>query len=144
MAAGVPRAIGSLKEPIRLRTTRPMHLDGDGPLFQQVYRTVRAAIVAGDFAAGSRLPATRDLAAELRVSRATVLLAYEQLGAEGYVEGRQGSGTYVQGAPTAQPAARSAAPGTPRLSRFGGALVERRRLPLESAYVAARTPLRWD
>ena len=121
-----------------------MHLDGDGALFRQVYRALRSAIVEGDFAAGSRLPATRDLASELGVSRATVLLAYEQLGDEGYVAGRQGSGTYVQGAAGPEPVARRAPASAPRLSAFGATLVERRRLPLESAYAAARSPLRWD
>jgi len=43
------------------------------------------------------LPATRELAAELGVSRNTVMNAFEQLLAEGYVEGRVGSGTYVSG-----------------------------------------------
>src|SRR5262245_55223149 len=121
-----------------------MHLDGDGPLFRQVYRALRTAIVAGDYAAGSRLPASRDLANELGVARATVLLAYEQLADEGYVAGRQGSGTYVQGTAPSAPAARTARDALPRLTRFGAALVERRRLPLESAYVAGRAALRWD
>jgi GntR family transcriptional regulator/MocR family aminotransferase len=46
-------------------------------------------------AGGARLPSTRGLAAELEVARLTVLEAFEQLYADGYVEGRSGSGTYV-------------------------------------------------
>jgi len=67
----------------------------NGPLFRQVYLGLRQAIFAGSFAPHGRLPSTRDLADQLRVSRTVVLLAYDQLLAEGFVEGRSGSGTYV-------------------------------------------------
>ncbi len=65
------------------------------PLFRQVYDGLRSAILAGRLGPGTRLPASRGLARELGVSRNTVLNAYEQLLAEGYLEGRLGSGTYV-------------------------------------------------
>lgn len=65
------------------------------PLFQQVYTRFRDRIIAGDMAPGDRLPASRALAEQLGVSRATVVAAYNQLGAEGFVEGRLGSGLYV-------------------------------------------------
>src|SRR6266487_1561168 len=65
------------------------------PLHRQVYESWRAAILSGRIAAGARLPSTRALAAELAISRNTVLEAYAQLMAEGYVEGQIGSGTYV-------------------------------------------------
>jgi GntR family transcriptional regulator / MocR family aminotransferase len=65
------------------------------PLHQQLYAALRAAILAGQIVAGTRLPATRTLARELDVSRNTILDAYAQLLAEGYVEGKMGSGTYV-------------------------------------------------
>jgi len=65
------------------------------PLFRQVYEALRRATLTGRLAAGVRLPATRALAAELGVSRNTILNAYEQLLAEGYLVGRVGSGTYV-------------------------------------------------
>lgn len=123
----------------------PILLDRRGPLFQQVYRALRDAIVAGTFAPATRLPPTREVAAELGVARSTVLLAYEQLAAEGYVCGRQGSGTYVQGGPRAPSAPpRSGRRAAPRLSRLGGALTAGRRLPIESSYVAGRRSLRWD
>jgi GntR family transcriptional regulator/MocR family aminotransferase len=65
------------------------------PLFQQVYEVRRQRIVDGHLAVGGRLPATRRFAEELGVSRATIVTAYEQLVAEGYVDGRIGSGYYV-------------------------------------------------
>src|SRR2546422_616969 len=73
-------------------------LDGSGTLAQQIYHTLRRAILAGQLAPGARLPATRTLAHELGVSRNTVLLAYDQLLAEGYTVGQTGSGTYVAAA----------------------------------------------
>src|SRR5262245_66448969 len=68
---------------------------GRAPLFRQVYDGLRTAILAGTLPPGTRLPASRGLARELGVSRNTVLNAYEQLLAEGYLEGRAGSGTFV-------------------------------------------------
>jgi GntR family transcriptional regulator/MocR family aminotransferase len=65
------------------------------PLSHQLADRLRTAILAGQLGAGFRLPSTRGLAAELGVSRNTVLLGYDQLVAEGYVEGRVGSGTRV-------------------------------------------------
>ena len=70
-------------------------LDGKGPLYLQVYRSLRQAILLGELPPGSRLPATRTVAQEMQVSRNVVLLAYDQLRAEGYIEGRTGSGTFV-------------------------------------------------
>ncbi|HEX6738036.1 MAG TPA: PLP-dependent aminotransferase family protein, partial [Vicinamibacteria bacterium] len=70
---------------------------GPAPLYRQLYDGIRAAILAGQLRAGTRLPATRDLAARLGVARLTVQTAFDQLAAEGYLEGRRGSGTYVAG-----------------------------------------------
>ncbi len=72
-------------------------LDGDGPLTRRVYRGLRCAILEGRLAAGERLPSTRTLATELGVSRNVVVIAFEHLMAEGYIEGRTGSGTFVAG-----------------------------------------------
>lgn len=69
--------------------------DSHEPLYRQIYDKLRARILSGELAVGERLPSSRDLAGELHVSRNVVLLAYEQLEAEGYVCGRSGSGTYV-------------------------------------------------
>ena len=103
-------------------------LDGAGALYQQLYQSLRSAILAGQLVPGARLPATRALARELGVSRNTVLLAYEQLLAEGYAVGQAGSGTYVATSlpdamlTTAQavPEVVSASePVSPRLSAYG-------------------------
>src|SRR6185503_12227692 len=56
---------------------------------------LRAAILDGRLRPGARLPATRDLAARYRLSRGTIVAAFEQMKSEGYVTGRAGSGTYV-------------------------------------------------
>jgi GntR family transcriptional regulator/MocR family aminotransferase len=66
-----------------------------GSLQRQLYGQVREAVLAGRVAPGTRLPSTRTLAGELACSRNTVLGAFEQLMAEGYLECRAGSGTYV-------------------------------------------------
>ena len=65
------------------------------PLFRQLYNELRAAILDHRLPAGTRLPSTRQMAEDLSVSRNTVLNAYEQLIAEGYIYGRTGSGNYV-------------------------------------------------
>ena len=72
-----------------------LELDGDGPQYAQLTRAMKAAILDGRMAAGSRLPPTRVLAHELELSRTTVLAAYEQLRAEGFIDARVGSGSYV-------------------------------------------------
>ena len=64
-------------------------------LRQQVYLQLRDAIDAGTFAPGARLPASREHARVLGVSRNTVLWALERLQAEGYVQARVGDGSYV-------------------------------------------------
>jgi GntR family transcriptional regulator/MocR family aminotransferase len=76
-----------------------LHLDrrSRDSLQRQLYEELRAAILAGRLAPGARLPASRVLAGDLAVSRNTVAGAFDQLLAEGYVEGKVGSGTYVAG-----------------------------------------------
>jgi GntR family transcriptional regulator/MocR family aminotransferase len=99
-----------------------LQLDGEGPLQRQVYRALRGAILSLRLGPGDRLPATRALAAELRVSRNTVLAAYEQLVAEGYVRAKVGAGTVVSETLPAAPATASrpsVARAQPRLSAFG-------------------------
>jgi GntR family transcriptional regulator/MocR family aminotransferase len=65
------------------------------PMYRQIYDNLREAILDGRLAGRSRLPSTRALALELGIARSTVANAYEQLLAEGYVDGQIGSGTYV-------------------------------------------------
>ena len=75
---------------LNLRGTR-------GPLYRRVYHALKSAIRAGRLGPAARLPSTRALAADLGVSRNTVMLAYEQLQAEGYVLSRDRSTTRVAG-----------------------------------------------
>lgn len=70
-------------------------IGGRGDRASGIYRQVRDAIVDGRLPPGGRLPASRELAAQLSVSRTTVALAYERLTAEGYVSARVGAGTFV-------------------------------------------------
>lgn len=87
----------------------PLRRDDAAALPVQLARLLRDAILAGRLAAGSRLPATRRLAGQMGVGRNTVLAAYEQLLAEGYVAARQGAGTVVTAAPAPAPPAKPAA-----------------------------------
>jgi GntR family transcriptional regulator/MocR family aminotransferase len=66
------------------------------PLHRQIYEGLRAGILAGRFSANMRLPSTRVLASELGVARNTVVLAFDQLSAEGYLSSRRGGGTRVR------------------------------------------------
>jgi GntR family transcriptional regulator/MocR family aminotransferase len=65
------------------------------PRHRQVYNGIRSAILTGRLRPGDRLPPTRTLSERLSLSRATVAEAYGQLQAEGYLQGKHGSGTYV-------------------------------------------------
>lgn len=65
------------------------------PLHEQIERSIREAVRRGRLTAGTRLPSSRALAAELRVSRGVVSEAYSQLAAEGYLLIRQGAPVQV-------------------------------------------------
>lgn len=65
-------------------------------LYRQIADQLRALIEAGEFAPGSRLPAERDLASQLGVSRPSVREALIALEVEGVIEVRMGSGIYVR------------------------------------------------
>jgi GntR family transcriptional regulator / MocR family aminotransferase len=85
----------------RVTVEPPLVLDRDGlvPMAVQITGQLRAAVAGNRLRAGERLPSSRSLAASLGVSRTVVTNAYLQLFAEGWLEGRHGSGTYVaQGA----------------------------------------------
>src|SRR6266851_1802675 len=68
---------------------------GKTPMYRQLYDWFRRAIIDGQMRPGQRVPSTRSLAAELKISRLPVLNAYEQLLAEGYFETFVGAGTCV-------------------------------------------------
>lgn len=72
-----------------------IHLDPQHGLARQLYQALRERILDGRLQRRTRLPASRDLANLLGISRNTVTRAFDQLYAEGYIEGRIGAGTYV-------------------------------------------------
>lgn len=86
-----------------------MELDGQGPRYAQLIRALKSAILDARLSPGSRVPASRNLAAELGISRNTVLSAYDQLQAEGFLVGRVGSGSYVADVGNRSPLAQSPA-----------------------------------
>jgi GntR family transcriptional regulator/MocR family aminotransferase len=65
------------------------------PLYRQIYRRIESAIFAGELPEGSPLPSSRGLAEHLRVSRVTVVNAYDWLIADGLAVTRPGSGIRV-------------------------------------------------
>lgn len=72
-----------------------IELDRQQGLSRQLYQTLRQRILDERLGSGTRLPASRDLAKALSISRNSVLRAYDQLYAEGFTETRTGDGTYV-------------------------------------------------
>jgi GntR family transcriptional regulator/MocR family aminotransferase len=105
--------------------------DGGQPLYRQLHHLLLTAVLEGQLAAGSKLPSSRLLASELGVARNTVIEVYENLRAQGCLEGRHGSGTFVADLSVdhmvdlprgvEEVAVNDAAPG---LSRRGRALLE--------------------
>ncbi|WP_217352592.1 PLP-dependent aminotransferase family protein [Sphingomonas sp. ID1715] len=77
--------------------------DPQGGLYQGLYKRLRGFILDGVWPAGTRLPSSRALAADLKVSRNTAILAVEQLIADGWAESRSRSGVYVSAALAAKP-----------------------------------------
>ena len=72
-----------------------IELDPKKGLSRQLYQALRQRVLDGRLSGGARLPASRDLACALGISRNSVVRAYDQLYAEGFIEGRVGDGTYV-------------------------------------------------
>ncbi len=88
----VKRAGGSLLLSVRIDHASPQ------PVSTQLCMALREMILTGGFQAGDRLPASRTLAHDLGVSRTTVIEVFDRLTAEGLVESRTGSGTFVSAA----------------------------------------------
>jgi GntR family transcriptional regulator/MocR family aminotransferase len=132
---------GIFIEPLSMELAIPLSKKGE-PLFRQVYVGLRQAILVGNFPVGDRLPSTRDLAEQLGISRTVVLLAYDQLLAEGFVVGRGGSGTYVSEGLGGSAPEREKRSAKIRLSRFGAAAAD----AVAAVDVTRRqsTPLRYD
>ncbi len=74
--------------------------DGEEPIYRQLIRHIRAQIESGVLPAGTRLPASRDLAQQLNISRISVVNAYAELRAEGYLSAHAGRGTFIAGEPS--------------------------------------------
>lgn len=83
MAVSLSQLIGGLGE------------QAPGPLYQQLHRALRQAIASKQLAPDEALPAERDIAQDLGVSRITVRKALDALADEGLVTRRQGAGTFV-------------------------------------------------
>jgi GntR family transcriptional regulator/MocR family aminotransferase len=95
-----------------------LHLDLPGTRVRAgLEAALRDAIRAGRLAAGTRLPPSRALAADLGVARNTVAEVYGQLVAEGFLEARTGSGTWVTSLPAPVPALQIE-PSSPRQPRY--------------------------
>ncbi len=69
--------------------------NGRAPISRELFQGLREVIISGRLKPGTRMPGTRSLAIELGVSRTTVAQAYEQLKSEGYLVGREKSGTFT-------------------------------------------------
>ena len=65
------------------------------PVYAQIVDQIKRAVTAGSLSAGDPLPSLRELAIKLRINPLTVNKAYKQLEHEGFVESRQGTGTFV-------------------------------------------------
>ncbi len=89
------------------------------PLHQQAYQELRHMILCGQLLPGFRLPSTRVLARQSKVSRNTIIQTYDQLQAEGFVSGRPGAGTYVADDISTSLSDPAAPPFDPPLSAWG-------------------------
>jgi GntR family transcriptional regulator / MocR family aminotransferase len=103
---------------------------GNGALWQWLYEEIRGAILDGRLRRATRVPATRAIAQRYGVSRGTVVTAFEQLTAEGYLDGRVGDGTYVSvrlpddfTTPAPSPSATNDRRPPRQLSRLAGRLI---------------------
>ncbi|RKT22560.1 GntR family transcriptional regulator [Paraburkholderia sp. RAU2J] len=111
-------------------------VEGHHDLAGQIYRQLRAGIVEGRLAGGTRLPSTRDLATQLNVSRKTTLDVFERLLSEGYLSARAGSGTFVADGLERLPAERSA--------QARAAQSSRERTQAKAKAAAARAQPLWE
>lgn len=138
------------KQQVQLQKIERYHLSSIGnesgsaaaerllPAYRKIYEQIRDGILDGQLPPGSRLPASRRLAAEAGVSRNTVLAAFEQLDAEGYLDKRRGSGTYVASSVVPQNLVTHHAPGIMSAKHVGGQDLSTRGASISNA---ARMPL---
>ncbi|MBC6935266.1 MAG: PLP-dependent aminotransferase family protein [Chloroflexi bacterium] len=71
--------------------------EGEEPIYRQLIRYIRSQIESGELPAGTRLPASRDLAKQLNISRISVVNAYAELRAQGFLSAHAGRGTFIAG-----------------------------------------------
>ncbi|WP_338476026.1 PLP-dependent aminotransferase family protein [Pseudomonas khavaziana] len=90
-----------------------IELDRRLGLTRQLYEALRQRVLDERLVSGTRLPATRDLAAALSISRNSVIRAYDQLYAEGFIESRVGDGTYVAQLPMSKKLSTKVSTGLP-------------------------------
>lgn len=121
-----------------MTSTLPLRLDRASrvPWGVQLSAAIRGMVTEGRLAPGDRLPSSRALAADLGVARSVAEQAYAQLVAEGWLEGRHGSGTYV----AAGRAPRASTPPRPRPGPEGRRLV---RLDAGTPWIDPRHAAAW-
>ena len=115
--------------------------EASGPLYRRVYLALKVKIRAGGLGPATKVPSTRALARDLGVSRNTVMLAYEQLAAEGYLVSRHRGATSVAGVASPRPAP---APARPVALRPAPMSAYARRLTARLDLGPARPALRYD
>jgi GntR family transcriptional regulator/MocR family aminotransferase len=122
----------------------PIDRNKPEPLYRQIYQCIRTRILSGQLAPGTRLPSTRHLADDLRVARSTVVQAFEQLRAEGYIRGVMGAATCVSASlpdlhlkPTAPVARERPVQRSSLVSARGRAIAE---TPHRSHWILGRAP----
>ncbi|HEY7210192.1 MAG TPA: PLP-dependent aminotransferase family protein [Bryobacteraceae bacterium] len=95
--------------------------------YEWLYNALRSEILEGRLGPGNRLPASRELARQYELARGTVVRAFDELKAEGYLEGSTGSGTYVsnvlpevlfEARKTAAPGRSEKSPNEPSVSEY--------------------------
>jgi GntR family transcriptional regulator / MocR family aminotransferase len=119
----VPKKSPSIQLPLQPRA--------GGTTFRWLYDGIRAAVVDGTLAPGTRLPSTRSVADQYQLARGTVVAAFDQLVAEGYAHSQVGSGTFIRHTlpqPVPVPATgaktRGVTPRRPQLSTRGRRLAD--------------------
>ena len=100
-----------------------LNSEQEAPLYLQLYQQLKMYILSMQIEAGTRLPATRKFAAQLAVARVTITQAYQLLENEGFVESRQGAGTFVT---AVSPIIESEQPFQPSLSPWGRRMLDLR------------------
>ncbi len=112
------------KRPLNLKLNR----QSEEPIYRQLIRQIGGQIDSGELSAGERLPASRDLARQLGVSRISVVNAYSELRGAGLLSARAGRGTFVARDREPAPLFSAPPPATPDTKRRAGAVREMMRL----------------